>query len=154
MSIHTHKIVGKIQKNQLSTSDLNLLNMNLTKFEKALQKSWSKETSYCPDEWDSSNLSLGQCAISALMVNDYFGGDIIWSHVLLPTGQKVSHYYNLIDSKVVDLTRSQFPEGTIVPEGTDKKKGFASTREFMLSNDNTKKRYELLKKIVKNNLTD
>lgn len=132
----------------------NLLNMNLIEFEKVLQKSWSKDTSYCPDDWGNSNSSFGQCAVSALVVNDYFGGDIVWSDALLPTGQKVSHYFNLIDGKVVDLTRSQFPEGTVIPEGVEKKKDFASTREFMLSSDNTKKRYELLKEIVRNNLAD
>lgn len=88
------------------------------------------------------------------MVNDYFGGDIVWADAILPNGQKVSHYFNIIDGKVVDLTRSQFPDGTIIPEGIEKKKDFASTREFMLSSDNTKKRYELLKEIVRNNLAD
>lgn len=45
-------------------------------------------------------------------------------------------------------------KGTVIPEGTDKKKGFGSTREFMLSSGNTKKRYKLLKKRVKNNLLE
>jgi len=126
--------------------------MNLIEFKKVLQKSWSKETSYCPDDWSNSNSALGQCAVSALVVNDYFGGDIVWADALLPTGQKISHYFNFIDGKVVDLTRSQFPEGSIIPEGSEKKKDFSSTREFMLSNVNTKRRYEQLKGIVKNNL--
>jgi len=128
--------------------------MNLIELEKALQKSWSKETSYCPDDWSNSNSSFGQCAVSALVFNDYFGGDIVWANALLPTGQKVSHYFNFIDGKIIDLTRSQFPEGTIIPGGIEKKNDFASTREFMLSSNNTKKRYELLKEIVRNNLTD
>ncbi|OIO19278.1 MAG: hypothetical protein COY69_01465 [Candidatus Magasanikbacteria bacterium CG_4_10_14_0_8_um_filter_32_14] len=127
--------------------------MNLIELEKVLKKSWSKETSYCPDEWSESNSSLGQCAITALVVNDYFGGEIVWADALLPNGQKISHYFNLIDGKVVDLTRSQFPEGTIIPDGVEKKKDFVSTREFMLSSDNTKIRYESLKEVVIN-LTD
>ena len=47
--------------------------MNLLDLEKALKKSWCKETSYCPNEWNELNPSLGQCAITALIVNDYFG---------------------------------------------------------------------------------
>lgn len=125
--------------------------MNLSDFKKVLQKSWSRETSYCPEEWDDSNPSVGQCAVSALVVNDYFGGDIVWAEAVLPNGQIVSHYFNFIDGKEVDLTRSQFPDGAIIPEGVEKKKEFASTRDFMLSSESTKKRYELLKERVKNN---
>lgn len=122
--------------------------MTLSELEKILQKAWSKETSYCPDEWDERKSSSGQCAISALIVNDYFGGEIVWAEALLPDGRKVSHYFNLVDGKEVDLTRSQFPQGTIIPKGVKKNKNFNSTREFMLSNENTKKRYELLKEKV------
>lgn len=123
--------------------------MTLIELEKALQKSWSKETSYLPDEWNHANAALGQCAVTALIVNDFFGGDIVWADALLPDGQMVSHYFNVIDGKVVDLTRSQFPQGTSIPEGREKKKGFGSTREFMVSSENTKKRYELLRERVK-----
>lgn len=111
-----------------------------------------KKTSYYPDDWNDSNPSSGQCAVSALIINDYFGGDIVWADALLPSGQKISHYFNIIDGKTIDLTRSQFPNGTMIPKGAEKKKNFASTREFILSNDNTKKCYKLLKKMVKNNL--
>jgi len=126
--------------------------VDVIKFKKALRKSWSKETSYCPNEWNEKNPALGQCAVSALVANDYFGGKIIWAEVLSSDGQKISHYFNSIDGQEVDLTRSQFPVGTIIPAGVEKKKGFASTRKFMLSNENAKKRYELLKGKVENNL--
>jgi len=125
--------------------------MNLKELEKVLQKSWSRETSYIPEEWDVSNLAIGQCAVTALVVNDYLGGDIVWAEVILPNGQKVSHYFNFINGKEVDFTRSQFPKDTQIPKGIEKKKDFATPREFLLSNDNTRKRYELLKERVKNN---
>jgi len=44
----------------------------------------------------------------------------------------------------IDL-RSQFPEGTTIPKGVPKLKGYSSTREYILSYDKTKKRYLLLK---------
>jgi hypothetical protein len=128
--------------------------MNLNELEKVIQRSWSKETSYTPEDWTILNSSIGQCAVTALIVNDYLGGDIIWSEVLLPNGQKVSHYFNFIGGKEIDLTRSQFPKDSIIPRGIEKKKGFATPREFMLSNSNTKRRYDLLKEIVRNNLAD
>tara|TARA_B110000046_G_scaffold34410_1_gene37239 strand:+ start:7983 stop:8237 length:255 start_codon:yes stop_codon:yes gene_type:complete len=39
------------------------------------EKHWTKETSYS-DNWDSSNASIGQCAISALNFQDIFEGEI------------------------------------------------------------------------------
>jgi hypothetical protein len=126
--------------------------MDFNTLEKALLKSWSKETSYRSDEWNELNPSFGQCAVTALIVNDYFGGDIVWSEALLPNGQKISHFFNLINGKEVDLTRSQFLEGTIVPKGIEKKKDFASTREYLMSYENKNSRYAVLKEKVRNYL--
>ena len=128
--------------------------MNLIELEKVLQKSWSKETSACSAEWDESNPALGQCAITALIVNDYFGCDIIWAEAVLPNGKKSAHFFNYIDNKEVDLTRSQFPQGTVIPVGpvgVEKKKDFA-TRDFLFQYENKNSRYELLKENVNRNL--
>lgn len=119
--------------------------MKIEELQDKLKNAWCAETSYYSEKWDSSNAAYGQCAVTALIVNDYFGGDIVWAEVDLPSGEKESHYFNLIDDKEIDLTGSQFPIGTIVPKGVPKKKEFATTKEFMLSNDNTKIRYEILK---------
>ncbi len=126
--------------------------MNLIELEKALRISWSRETSYCPDEWNESNSSFGQCAITALIVNDYFGGEIVWAEAVLPDSQKVSHFFNYINGKEVDLTRAQFPEGAVIPEGVEKKKDFATTRDYLLSYENKRGRYEQLKEKVRNAL--
>lgn len=128
--------------------------MNQDSLVKALQKSWSRETSYSPDSWTSDNPALGQCAVSALVANDYLGGEIIWSDAVLPSGEKISHYFNLINGQEIDLTRSQFPEGTVIPQGQAKTKDFATTRDFMLSNEITKNRYEILKNRVERYLNE
>ncbi len=117
-------------------------------FEKALQAAWSHETSYYPDAWTQAQPSWGQCAVSTLVAQDVLGGEILWSRVVLPSGETVSHYYNKINSEVIDLTRAQFPEGTVIPAGVPKSDGFATTREYMLSNTDTRRRYELLKERV------
>jgi len=126
--------------------------MLLTELQEALQKSWCKETAYDAGDWSKENPAIGQCAVTALIVNDYFGGEIVWAEAVQPDGRKISHYFNLIDGKEVDITRTQFPEGTIIPQGAAKTKEFKTTREFMLSNDNTKKRYEVLKELVSKRL--
>lgn len=122
--------------------------MNISRFLKFLQKSWFPETSKTPEKWSEENPAIGQCAVTALVVQDYFGGEIVWAEVVLLNGEKVSHYFNLIDGEEIDLTRSQFPVGSIIPRGVSKTQGFASTREYMLSDPDTVRRYELLKEKV------
>lgn len=48
----------------------------LSELELALVNSWSKETSLDPDNWAPANSALGQCAVTALIINDYLGGRI------------------------------------------------------------------------------
>jgi hypothetical protein len=66
----------------------------------ALQASWSLETS---GRWLASNPARGQCNVTALLVNELFGGEILKTP--LPEGD---HFYNRIDGQRVDLTDTQF----------------------------------------------
>ena len=101
-----------------------------------LNNAWKQDT--CSpelrNEWSEDNPSLGQCAITALIVNDIFGGKIM--RCMASSG---SHYYNLINDKIIDLIIEQF-QGEIpkYEEGQER------TRENLLSNEDTKKRYEKL----------
>ena len=116
--------------------------MILNELKEILEKSWNKETCSpgLKDEWTKDNTALGQCAVTALIVNDFMGGKIM--RCMCETG---SHYYNLINNEVVDLTSTQF---NIMP---DYAKGEERTREYLLSNLDTKTRYLLLLKNVKEN---
>jgi isopentenyldiphosphate isomerase len=117
---------------------------NLQTIKEALQKAWSAETS-STDEWSAVNPSLGQCTVSACIVQDYLGGDIVNSVATLTDGKKVSHYLNLIDGRYIDLTIQQFADGTTFSSPKPKKKSFSSTREYCLSHEDTNNRYEVLK---------
>jgi len=119
-------------------------NLNLQIINEALRKSWSAETSSTGD-WNSGNPSLGQCTVTACIVQDYLGGDIVNSIATLPSGKKISHYFNLVNGKYIDLTSQQFADETIFTDPMPKKKSFSSTREYCLSNENTNNRYEILK---------
>ena len=83
--------------------------------------------------------------MTACTVQDELGGDIVWAEANLPDGRAISHYFNLIDGQEVDLTRDQFPQGTMIPAGQPKTKGFPTTRDYVLSFDVTRQRYNVLK---------
>ena len=119
----------------------------------AVRNAWSAETSAAHDRWSEKNPALGQCAVTACVMQDYLGGDILNSVVMLPDGSSDSHYYNLIDREEVDLTIQQFPVGSIFSEGRPKTRGFANTRDYCLSFDATRQRYETLKARVGKALT-
>lgn len=83
-------------------------------------------------------------------MSDYLGGRLLWASAKLPDGSEISHYFNETSKgQIVDLTREQFPPGTVIPQGVDKKKEYASTREYVLSFEQTRKRYEILKEKMK-----
>ena len=119
--------------------------MKLSKLEEALRESWDRETCYqgCVDGWTPNNPAWGQCAVTALIVQDYLGGEVVWTFALFPDRKTVSHYFNKIDGNEIDLTYSQFPEGIVIQSGLTK-----NLRDYLSPICNFKKRYELLKQRV------
>jgi hypothetical protein len=79
----------------------------------ALIESWCAMTAYpkCRDSWSSKNPSLGQCAVTALLIQDYFGGIIKFS-------QTNNHFFNQINGEIIDYTIGQF---SITPDISDAK---------------------------------
>lgn len=109
----------------------------------ALHHSWSADTSASVG-WTETNRAKGQCAVTACVVQDYLGGDILHTVASLPNGETVSHYFNVVDGRIVDLTQRQFPPETHFSASAPKTKGFTTTREYCLSYDSTRRRYEAL----------
>lgn len=115
----------------------------------AIRSSWSAETSNYA-EWSKDNPSAGQCAVTACVVQDYLGGDILNVRALNSGGVGMSHYFNIIDGKIVDLTRGQFKSGTTFSKPASKTGNYATTREYCLSFTVTNERYQiLLSKVAK-----
>jgi hypothetical protein len=114
---------------------------SLTALETALVASWSESTSVEPAAWSDANPALGQCAVTAIVLQDYCGGEILRSRI-----DGKSHYYNLVDGRELDLTRRQFRTGAIETE-----RGRAS-REYVLSYPETMRRYEILRQRVAEHL--
>ena len=68
-----------------------------------LEDCWCAETSFWPELWTTAHPSVGQCAVTALVVSDRFGGEI-----LRTVNQDVVHYWNRLGGVDVDMTRDQF----------------------------------------------
>lgn len=104
-----------------------------------LRKCWSKETAYpsCQKEWVPNDPTYGQCAITAMIVYDLFGGSI---HRIRVNGGG-THYFNKINGQYVDLTREQFDLYNI-PVSYEPNEEM--DRQYCGKNEDTKKRYELL----------
>ena len=111
--------------------------MDLNYLQNILNASWSESTCYPKSKelWSINNKSLGQCAITSLIVNDYFGYDIYKCKV-----NGISHYFNMNNDKIIDLTKEQFNDDNIEYQAVEK-----VTREDILSNENTRNRYLILK---------
>jgi hypothetical protein len=101
----------------------------------ALKQAWTAETSADPKHWSPENPAWGQCAVTALIIQDLFGGALLRCKV-----NGISHYWNCLPSgEELDLTKDQFRE---LQEATPPE---PRTREFVLSFPDTVRRYELLK---------
>ncbi|WP_299747371.1 hypothetical protein [uncultured Tateyamaria sp.] len=66
----------------------------------ALHGAWSLKTAV---QWQADNPALGQCNVTAAVICDMFGGEVLRTR--LPG---VWHYYNRINDERYDLTDSQF----------------------------------------------
>lgn len=94
----------------------------LSEIEQAIRASWAADTC-SPDDlerepWTSENPAWGQCDVTALLVNDLLGGDLMLGEVHVGGRQRGYHWWNRLPSGVeIDLTREQFRCGEIVSAG-------------------------------------
>jgi hypothetical protein len=100
---------------------------------RAVEAAWGADTSYWPETWSADNPAWGQCAATALAVQDLLGGEIIIGRMA-----DADHYWNRINGQDVDLTARQFPPGS------ERIAHRAVKREKLIANDSTRLRYQLL----------
>jgi hypothetical protein len=99
----------------------------------AVRGAWTAATS-ADNAWSATCPSLGQCAVTALVIQDYLGGELMRAEV---DGR--SHYWNVVDGEMIDLTRDQFAPGA--PARNTATRG----RSYVLSYADTSRRYDLLR---------
>lgn len=109
----------------------------------AIRSSWSAVTSVSPESWTASTPSLGQCAVTALVLQDYLGGELQRGLV-----GDTSHYWlQTARGDIIDLTLEQFTNPTVVPTGV-------RDRSYVLSSESTAARYRTLADAVVRNILE
>ncbi len=91
--------------------------LTLTGLESAIRASWSLQTCDPTDVplWTPADPSRGQCAVTALVVHDLLGGELLEAEVDHADGSPQGfHYWNRFAGVDVDLTRCQFADGEVV----------------------------------------
>ncbi|MDW4917403.1 hypothetical protein [Streptomyces californicus] len=94
---------------------------NLLDLDNALRANWAADTCSPSDlsgiTWTADNPAWGHCDITALIVHDTFGGELIVGEVHHEQDQHGFHWWNRLPSGAeLDLTREQFQRGETVTE--------------------------------------
>lgn len=114
-----------------------------------LKRAWCRETAGPGDRgrWTPERPSIGQCAVTTASIYLHMteNGPVDGLKILRAAVDGFgSHYWlRLPDGTDLDLTRDQFPEGTVIPEGEER------TIEYLLDSERavaaaTRARTELL----------
>ncbi|MFR9729847.1 hypothetical protein ACL03H_11515 [Saccharopolyspora sp. MS10] len=88
--------------------------------ERAVRAGWGADTCAPEDlpKWSTRNPARGQCGVTALVLHDLLGGDLLRGEVRVGGEQVDYHWWNLLGGGVeVDLTREQFAADEIVGAG-------------------------------------
>jgi hypothetical protein len=91
--------------------------MTSVKMEGAIRASWSRESCDPVDlaDWSRDNPARGQCGVTALVVQDLLGGELLLAEVHHADGRRQGvHYWNRIGGVEIDLTREQFRDGEVI----------------------------------------
>lgn len=107
-------------------------------FEDVVRHSWVAATAL--GNWTSKCPELNQCAVTAMLVQDYFGGNLLRCEC----DDGDSHYWNMLpDDEEWDLTEGQFEYSGVTPL---RDTVVVRSREYVDANRGTVKRYKVLKK--------
>ena len=96
------------------------MTMVLSDVEAAVRRSWGADT--CTPEfrerWSAENPARDQCGVTAMVVNDLFGGELMVGDVYVDGVRTDMHWWNRLAGGIeIDLTREQFEPAELVTEG-------------------------------------
>ena len=94
-------------------------------------------------EWTPENKTLGQCSITAFLMQDLYGGRVYG----VPLGDGNFHCFNAVEGCVFDLTSEQFGDRKLNYENCPEQ-----CRETHFAKAEKRERYELLRERLLNQL--
>lgn len=128
----------------LTSTRAAVAHLSVRQLEEALEATWRRTTSADPIGWSATNAAWGQCAVTALIVQDYHGGALRRGLI-----DGVSHYWNVLDDgHVIDLTLKQFSHPAPATEIQ------VRDRDYVLSFPETRARYDELRSAVDRRLAN
>ncbi len=116
------------------------IHVPMWRFSEIIKEVCMRDTSASPNDWTPENPLWGHCAVVAVLAHNLYGGTIFRATLDGTDFEFMrSHYWNMIRGQEMDFTSEQFgnnyPKG-MIPE--------PRSRDCILSNDLTRKRYETL----------
>jgi len=86
--------------------------VTLADLQDAIRASWGSDTTEEPAVWSEDNPAWGNCVVTALVVRDYLGGELVIAGVVRDGVRVDRHVWNRLPSGLdVDLSRDQFRDG-------------------------------------------
>jgi hypothetical protein len=86
--------------------------ITLAELESAVRAAWSRETAEDTELWSEENPAIEHCGVTALVVRELLGGEILVAGVVRDGRRVCRHAWNRLPSGLaLDLTREQFREG-------------------------------------------
>jgi hypothetical protein len=83
----------------------------------AVRAAWSRETAEDPAVWSEENPAIEHCGVTALVVRELLGGEILVAGVVKDGRRVCRHAWNRLGSGLtLDLTREQFLDGEELEE--------------------------------------
>src|SRR3989338_958114 len=128
----------------MAKGEINQLNLF-----QAIQKSWWMDTSADMENWSEDNPAWGQCAVTALTVQDFLGGEILRLDLTKHPDPKVavmrSHYFNRINGEMLDVSSDQFGDINRFYAFRSSNGIIVRNRHYFLKNQDTRSRYAHLR---------
>lgn len=94
----------RIKGNRSIPKDIKVSNL-VELFALLLNRGWDATTCVVNSDWSEEKPYIGQSAVTALLCQKWFGGDICSMSFSSKT-----HYFNIIEGVVIDLTRSELQD--------------------------------------------
>jgi hypothetical protein len=94
----------------------------MAEIDSAIRASWAADTCSADDAarvpWTTDNPAWGHCDVTALVLHDLLGGELMLGDVHHDGEQHGYHWWNRLTTGIeIDLTREQFQEGQVVTPG-------------------------------------